>query len=91
MSIFSFISKGAPWVVDLTKRTSDGPKVKLTVYPVLNPTDVPNREGLEYLIGSTVLIDGVEKVVYAVESFCIGGPYLAGRMMGLAVVEGGVP
>lgn len=60
---------------------------RLRVYATSNPTDVANREAFSYLIGQTVLIDGVEQVVYGVESYALGGTYRAGRPIGLAVVE----
>ena len=58
---------------------------KLTVYSVRNPVDVFSREALDYLKGQTVLIDGTERRVHSVESFCIGGAYPAGKWIGLAV------
>lgn len=36
---------------------------QLRVYYTMNPTDLPNRDALSYLVGQTVLIDGVERVV----------------------------
>lgn len=84
--MIEFTSKGTH-TIDLTNRTNDGPKVRLTVYAVDNPTDVPSREALDYLIGQTVLIDGVERIIHSVESFCIGGVYRAGRPIGLAVED----
>lgn len=84
--MLAFTSKGIH-TIDLTKRANDGPKVKLTVYTVDNPTDAPSRKALDYLIGQTVLIDGVERVVHSVESFCIMGMYNGGRPIGLAVEE----
>lgn len=60
---------------------------QLRVHYTMNPTDVPNREALSYLVGQTVLIDGVERVVAGVESHCLGGPVPAGRWIGLAVKE----
>jgi len=83
----SFTSLGTPYTIDLTRRTDGGPKVRLMVYPVLNPADVPSREAFRDWIGQTILIDGHPKVVHSVESYSIGGAYLAGRPLGVAVVE----
>lgn len=71
------------WVVDMTTR--GGPRLR--VYSTTNPREVSNREALNYLIGQTVLVDDVPKVVHSVESFCVGGTYAAGRAIGLAVEE----
>ena len=60
---------------------------RLCVYTVANPTTVPSRDALSYLMGQTVLIDGVERKVYGVESYALGGAYMAGRPIGLAVEE----
>lgn len=83
----SFTTDGPSYVLDLRNRTGPGPRVRLRVYSTRNPSDVPNREALNYLIGRAVLIDGAERVVHSVESFCIGGIYYAGKAIGLAVVE----
>lgn len=83
----SFTTDGSSYVLDLRNRTGPGPRVRLRVYPTQNPSDVPSREALDYLIGRVVLIDGVERLVYLVESFAIGGTYPAGKAIGLAVVE----
>lgn len=60
---------------------------RLQIYFTPNPTTVPSRADLNYLIGKTVLIDGIERVVYGVDSFALGGEYGAGRPIGLAVKE----
>lgn len=80
--MLSFQTEGPPWVIRFPDRG-----YQLRVYPTRNPATVPNREALSYLVGQTVSIDGVERLVAGVESFCLGGPCAAGRSIGLAVKE----
>ena len=68
--------------------TNNSPSgIRLRVYSTTNPTTVSSRQGLNYLIGQTVLINGVERVVYGVDSPAIGYEFSAGRRIGLAVIE----
>ena len=73
------------YVIDRTTLPNPGPR--LTVYTVLNPTDVEHCDDWAHLIVQTVLIDGVERKVAGVESYRLGGPYRAGRPIGLAVED----